>query len=82
MLRYFRIIDLYAEKKSQSGRNVTLPPATAGGDVTLQPAAAATLLTNCYGLFIWFDQDGSLFIQTYNNQGQKAKGPHLHKITN
>ena len=36
----FFIIDLYTEKKSQAGRNVTLPPAAVGVNVTLWPAAA------------------------------------------
>ena len=40
-LRYFPIIDLYTEKKSQAGRNVTLPPAAAGGDVA--PGGNVTL---------------------------------------
>ena len=39
-LKYFPIIDLYTEKKSQACRIVTLPPAAAGGNVTLRPAAA------------------------------------------
>ena len=51
----FFIIDLYTEKKSQAGQNVTLPPATvggnvaAGGNVTLRPPAAHySLLAMCH----------------------------------